>query len=71
MRDVHFILTLDLAMARINVNLDDELHRKVKAAAALEGLTLKDFVVTTLHRAVEDELPSGRRRPDPTEGRQG
>jgi predicted HicB family RNase H-like nuclease len=41
-------------MARINVDLDDELHRKVKAAAALNGVTLKDFVVTTLKGAVEE-----------------
>lgn len=41
-------------MARINVDLDDELHRRVKAAAALKGVTLKDFVVTTLRGAVEE-----------------
>ena len=46
-------------MARINVDLDDELHRKVKAAAALKGVTLKDFVVSTLQGAVQDTSPAG------------
>jgi uncharacterized protein (DUF1778 family) len=41
-------------MARINVDLDTDLHRKVKAAAALKGVTLKDFVVATLQGAVHD-----------------
>jgi uncharacterized protein (DUF1778 family) len=68
-RDHQFTLTLDLLMARINVDLDEELHRKVKAAAALQGVTLKDFVVATLDAVVdtssgtvEPTKPRGRRR---------
>lgn len=55
-------------MARINVNLDEELHRKVKAAAALNGLTLKDFVVTTLAAAVAG-MSSEAEPTRPTKGR--
>lgn len=55
-------------MARINVDLDEELHRKVKAAAALGGVTLKNFVVATLEAAVDDS--SGAAEPaSPTKGR--
>lgn len=67
-RGHHFDLTLGLLMARINVDLDEELHRKVKAAAALGGVTLKNFVVATLEAAVDDS--SGAAEPaSPTKGR--
>lgn len=55
-------------MARINVDLDEELHRKVKAAAALRGVTLKAFVVATLEAAV-DGSPGTAAPAGPTKGR--
>ena len=55
-------------MARINVDLDEELHRKVKAAAALRGVTLKDFVVATLEAAVDDSRGTATLA-GPTKGR--
>lgn len=55
-------------MARINVDLDEELHRKVKAAAALRGVTLKDFVVATLEAAVDDSRGTAALA-GPTKGR--
>jgi uncharacterized protein (DUF1778 family) len=59
-------------MARINVDLDDELHRKVKATAALKGVTLKDFVLSTLQGAVQDTSPSGNLPPSgQAQGRRG
>jgi predicted HicB family RNase H-like nuclease len=40
-------------MTRVHVEIPDDLHRKAKAAAALEGVTLKDFVIKALEVAVE------------------
>jgi plasmid stability protein len=35
-------------------NLPDELVRKAKSRAALQGVTLKDFVQTAIEKATED-----------------
>ena len=40
-------------VARIHYEIPDELHRRVKAAAAMRGVTLKDYIVEVLSRAVE------------------
>ena len=42
-------------VARIHYEIDDELHRQVKSAAALKGITLKEYVIKALERAVEDD----------------
>jgi hypothetical protein len=39
-------------MARIHIEIDDDLHREVKATAALQGTTLKAFVIQSLQAAV-------------------
>ncbi len=39
-------------VAIIHYEIPDDLHRKAKSAAALEGVTLKDFVVAALEAAV-------------------
>ncbi len=44
-------------IARIHYEIPDDLHRKVKAAAAMNGQTLKDFIIDALARAVEDDKP--------------
>jgi predicted HicB family RNase H-like nuclease len=36
----------------LNLKIPDDLHRQVKAAAAMEGLSLKDFVIKALQAAV-------------------
>ena len=41
------------AVARIHYEIPDDLHRRVKAAAAMRGMTLKDYLVEILSRAVE------------------
>jgi predicted HicB family RNase H-like nuclease len=46
-------------MANINVTVPDDLHRQVKAAAALEGKSLKDYVIEALAAAVRQQ--KGRR----------
>lgn len=40
-------------VARIHYEIPDELHRRAKAAAAMQGLTLKDFLVEALEAAVK------------------
>ena len=40
-------------MAVIHYEIPDDLHRKAKAAAALQGVTLKDFLRAALEEAVE------------------
>jgi predicted HicB family RNase H-like nuclease len=41
-------------MAIVHVDVPDEIHRKAKAAAALKGMSLKDFVVEALVQATKD-----------------
>jgi predicted HicB family RNase H-like nuclease len=40
-------------VARIHYEIDDELHRRAKAQAALKGVTLKAYVETAIAQAVE------------------
>lgn len=40
-------------MARIHYEIPDDLHRRAKAAAAMKGQTLKDFLTDALAAAVE------------------
>ena len=35
-------------MARVHYEIPDDLHRRAKAAAAMRGMTLKDFVIEAL-----------------------
>ena len=44
-------------MARIHYEIDDDLHRRVKSAAALEGVTLKQFIVDALRAKVDRPSP--------------
>jgi predicted HicB family RNase H-like nuclease len=41
-------------IARIHYEIPEELHRRVKAAAAMNGQTLKDFIIAALERAVDE-----------------
>ncbi len=45
-------------MARIHYEIPDDIHRRAKAAAALKGQTLKDFLTDALVAAI-DEKPKG------------
>ena len=48
---------------RIHYEIDDDLHRRAKAAAALRGQTLKEFVEEALEELVEQaEKVQGKRR---------
>lgn len=50
-------------VARIHYEIPDDLHRRAKAAAAIEGITLKDFLIAALAAAVERaDKPPRRRR---------
>ncbi len=44
-------------IARIHYEIPDDLHRRVKAAAAMNGQTLKDFLIEALERAVDEPKP--------------
>lgn len=45
----------------IHYEVPDDLHRRAKAAAAMEGQTLKDFVIEALEAAVEKDEKRRRR----------
>ena len=51
-----------LDMARIHYEVPDDLHRKAKSAAALQGITLKEFVLVALEQAVKQAGPAERRK---------
>lgn len=40
-------------MALIHYDVPDDVHRRAKSAAALQGITLKDFVISALEEAVK------------------
>jgi len=40
-------------MKRIQLKLDDQLHRTLKSKAALEGKTLHDYAIEALKKCVE------------------
>lgn len=44
-------------VARIHYEIPDDLHRKVKAEAAMRGQTLKDFVIEALEAAARPREP--------------
>ena len=46
-----------MTVAAINYEIPDDLHRRAKAAAALRGQTLKDFLIEALERATDDKPP--------------
>jgi len=39
-------------VARVHYEIPDDLHRKAKSAAALRGMTLREFVIIALANAV-------------------
>ena len=40
-------------MTRVHYELDDELHRQAKAAAAMRGVSLKQYLEDALRAAIE------------------
>ncbi|HUF85214.1 MAG TPA: hypothetical protein VMQ81_11545 [Acidimicrobiia bacterium] len=48
-------------MPRIHYEIPDDLHRRAKAEAALQGRTLRDFLIAALERAVADGARSQRK----------
>jgi hypothetical protein len=51
-------------MAYVHYEIPDELHRRAKSAAALKGLTLKDFLIDALETATSaaqtEQRPKGK-----------
>ena len=50
---------MTITVARIHIEVPDDLHRRAKAAAAMQGVTLKDFVIQALEDAIE---PTAKRK---------
>ena len=46
-------------VARIHIEVPDDLHRRAKAAAAMQGVTLKDFVIQALEDAIDGDTRKG------------
>jgi hypothetical protein len=40
-------------VVRIHYELPEDLHRRAKAAAAMDGLTLREFLMRALEQAIE------------------
>ena len=51
------------SVVHVNYEIDDDLHMRVKAAAAMRGMTLKAYVTAALEKALDDEPPAPPRRP--------
>ena len=55
----HVIHRVPMKTKTINLrNLPEDLVRRVKACAALHGLTLKGFVIQAIEKAVEKDIPA-------------
>lgn len=48
-------------VARIHYEIDDDLHRRAKSAAALAGVTLKKYLEDALRRSVADDERRNKR----------
>lgn len=45
-------------MTRINIEIDNEIHKKAKVAAAIEGITLIEFI----NKSLSDKIGKERLR---------
>jgi predicted HicB family RNase H-like nuclease len=41
-----------MGIININIKISEELHRKAKSRASLEGWTLKDYIILCIHNEV-------------------
>jgi predicted HicB family RNase H-like nuclease len=48
-------------MARVNYEVPDDVHRRAKAAAALEGITLREFIIQAMQAALDKAERGGER----------
>ena len=39
-------------MGRINIELPEELHKKLKVVCAMKGMTIKDYIISTLESEI-------------------
>ena len=42
-------------MGNINIEIPDDVHKKVKAFCALQGTTIKDFIISALDEKLSKE----------------
>lgn len=45
-------------MSHINISISEELHKNAKSKAALQGITLKKFIINLIEKGVQDEEDS-------------
>jgi hypothetical protein len=50
-------------MTRVHYEIPDDLHRRAKAAAALDGVTFKDFIIKAIEAATARNEKKTRIRP--------
>lgn len=41
-------------MVNINIELPEDLHKKTKIVCAMEGISLKDFVINALNKSLNE-----------------
>ena len=49
-------------MVNINIQIPDELHKRIKIVCAMKGVTLKDFVVDALDGDEETKVTTNPKR---------
>ncbi|MEM4337072.1 MAG: plasmid partition protein ParG [Candidatus Woesearchaeota archaeon] len=42
-------------MTRINIEIPDEIHKKIKIACAIKGTTIKDYIIDIINMKVNDK----------------
>ena len=62
---------MTITVARIHIEVPDDLHRRAKAAAAMQGVTLKDFVIQAIEDAIEGGETSGVHNVNSAHSRKG
>ena len=42
-------------MVNINIEVPDEIHKRIKIVSAMEGILIKDFIIRALEESVKNE----------------
>ena len=42
-------------MVNINIEVPDEIHKKIKILSAMQGIPIKELIVKTLEESTEDD----------------
>jgi predicted HicB family RNase H-like nuclease len=55
---------MSMSMGRLHVVIPDTLHKRAKAAAAMSGETLKDYVIEAIEAAVQRDEAERQDHPE-------